>query len=641
MAGRPSVKSLTPVKPRSRGRGLAITPEQKRVYWDRREAGYSIRKASNAANFNPSTGMKMERAEKFLHVDKMTEAGAPQPPPPVAATGLSPEAERALETFPYFCRRYFGLVPVPWQEEAAETVIKLLHSEDKEYVVINAPPSVGKSTTFTLCIAAWVTVKDRSIRGQIGSYTLRQAQLYLERLKREFERVIPIHGTPVLVDRGVECDAESTLALDYGRFKPLDRAMWTNQQFIIMQTTGIAIAEKEPTWSAFGKDSGFMGGRYDLVIWDDLVDPRKVRSQDARDELRSWYFDVAESRLEPGGLMVLQGQRLGPDDLYRTALDQTLVEFDDDGEEIEGTEAKLYKHVVFKAHYETRCKGALTHKATSAPYPDGCLLYPKRLTWKEIAGLMANRSERFGVMYQQEDSDPEDQLVQMDWVTGAHGNPGCLDRERDRLEVPPRLDVSQCISVVTCDPSPTENWAICWWLFHPETQYRYLIDLHRGRMDAPDLLDYDLKQRAFVGLMDDWQRMSRTLGIPITYWVVEINAAQRFLLQSDYIQRWQEMNRVTILPHTTGRNKSDPDYGVWCIAPHFRYGRYRLPGRGQGMVRSQWLIDEVTKYPNGRTDDIVMATWFLDWNSQNLGPARRTPSKPQFRPSWVRSLARR
>lgn len=618
--------------PRSAGSGSKVSPEQLRVFWERRDAGFSVTASARAANFTPRTGWKYDKLEKHLHAEAIANAGAPEAPAPKARHELSAEAKRALTTFAYFQRRYLGRVAIPWQAEAAEQVVKALESPDKEYIVLNAPPGSGKSVTFTCDIPAWVTCRNRAVRGQIGSYTLRQAKWYVGRLRRELERTIPWRATPAKAAAGIECDAESTMALDFGRFKPLDRDMWNSDQFIAMQTTGIAIAEKEPTWSAFGHDSAFMGGRYDFVVWDDLVDPKKVRSPEMRDELRLWYFDVAESRLEPAGLMLLQGQRLGPDDLYHSAMEQKTADFDETGDPIEGSEAPQYHHIVFKAHYETRCKGDKSHKLSSDPYPKGCLLYPRRLTWREIAGLMQNRSDRFSVMYQQEDTDPTEVLVNPDWIWGRGEHPGCIDRDRDRLDIPQGVSG---ISVVTCDPSPTNNWAIAWWLYEPTTQFRYLIDLYRGKMEAPQLLDFDLRNSAYTGLMPEWQATSMRLGAPITHWVVEINAAQRFLLQYEHVKRWQSLTRVAIVPHTTGRNKSDPDYGVQTIAPHFRFGRVRLPGRGAGMARSQWLIDEVTRYPYGRTDDIVMACWFLDWNIPNLG-IRRGRNAPAWRPSWLR-----
>ena len=141
-----------------------------------------------------------------------------------------------------------------------------------------------------------------------------------------------------------------------------------------MQSEGTAISEKEATWSAFGMDSGFLGGRYDLVIWDDVVDPTKTRTREQVDYQRAWWGDVAESRLEPGGLLIIQGQRIGAEDLYRYCLDMKVPTFqseqDEDEEEVADWVPK-YHHIKFKAHYEEKCQGAVTHQAQFASVSRG------------------------------------------------------------------------------------------------------------------------------------------------------------------------------------------------------------------------------------------------------------------------------
>jgi hypothetical protein len=556
---------------------------------------------------------------------------------------LGAEARRALEDFGYFQRRYFGRIAIPWQIEAANQIVKLLETPNEEYVVINAPPGSGKTVTFVHDIPAWLTARNRSVRGMIGSATMSLAKRNLMRLRRTLERVEPEKGELNAVRRGDALDAESTLSLDFGRFRPLDKEIWTNEAFIVMQPDDQgAISEKEPTWSAYGIDTSFIGGRYDFVMWDDLVDPRKMRTLEQKEALQDIYQDVCETRLEPGGLLVLQGQRISSDDLYRFALDLNapVADEDDDFLEEDFTErvggdrkGKKYHHIIFRAHYPDRCEPE-HHKKSATPYPDGCLLSPRRLPWMKISTLMSNRGETFNVIYQQEDVDPTEVLVPNAWVYGHDSFVGCIDHDRDRLEIPRNLDPNQCISIATADPSPTNFWSVQWWIYDPISDRRYLIDLLRKKMDAPDFLDWDSQHGRFVGIMDEWQQASKTLGFPIQTWIVEANAAQRFMLQYDHVRRWRSLHSVDILPHTTSRNKSDPEYGVETIAPHWRFGRVRIPGRGEGKVVGMRLIDEVTKYPHGRTDDCVMAEWFFEWNLPNLSVPEAEGGRV-WRPSWV------
>lgn len=626
----------------------ATRPAQRLRFFEALDKGHTIRRAASLAKFSEATAYRLLNEEKKtgLRPGAPKEESAPKSEPgtnsgsaylqrkresgavgPIPYEHLSPEAKRALEDFDYFRRRYFGHVPTPWQREAAETLVNLLDSELKEYVVLNCPPGSGKSQLLQ-DIACWMIARNRGVRILFGSATMQQAVKNLNSVRRALERAVPEPADEKFKERGLAVDAESTMARDFGRFKPVDREQWTREAFIVMQHEEHgAITEKESTLQAYGMDANYLGDRVDACIWDDLVDDRTARNVEMRELLEDRWRKIAESRLEPSGMMALVGQRLSSDDLYRYCLDMVqpfdlededlLDEMSD--EEIEGLRRdKKYRHIVFKAHYEDRCTAG-SHKLSATPYPEGCLLDPRRVSWRDVRGLMSNSMRDFQVLYQQEDLALEDVFVSNDWIYGYGGSPGCIDHERDRWELPPGLDLSECVPVVTADPSPTNYWAVEFWLYNPKFNQRILIDLHRSKMEVGDFLDYLVDEQRYIGIMEEWLQASRRMGIPMRYWVFERNAAQRFYLQFDLVKKWGSMNSVEILAHdTTGRSKPDEDLGISSIREHYRFGRVRLPGKGEGKVRSMRLIDEVTKYGHARTDDCVMAHWFFEWNLDRL-----------------------
>ena len=629
-----------------------ITPAQEKTFWQLFDSGWTGAAAARKAGFSAPTAYRMIRnrpnasGQSIREERLLKQQGDVRP-----VTELCPEAQKALEDFGYFQKRYFGRVAVPWQIDAANHIAALLDSSEQEYLVINAPQGAGKSVTFTHDIPAWITMRKRDVRGLMGSATARQARQYLTRLKRSFERVIPELGDPVRIARGEELDAEATLAGDFGRIKPsVTTETWSQDSFVVEQAGGVGISEKEPTWSAYGRDGTFLGGRYDFVIWDDVVDTKRLRSQEQVDIDREWYTDIAESRLEPGGLLVLQGQRLGANDLYRYALDmRASMDEDEDEEELDeddlvSGQRRKYHHLKYKAHYDELCQGIHARKDHPKPWPEGCLLYPQRIPWSRITHLMLNRLDRFMVLYQQEDTDPEGVLVNPAWVTGEGGHPGCWDVERDRLEIPADVDKSTLISVVTVDPSPTKYWAIEWWAYDPATQLRYLLDLIREPMTADKFLDYNPDTQHYMGIAEEWQATSVALGLPITQWIVEQNAAERFMFAFSVVKRWMALRRVQIVPFETHRNKSDPQYGVQTISTPWQFGQVRLPGKPGSMGRLQavLLVKEATTYGalsgGSATDDCVMAQWFFEFRLPDLinSARRRTiQHEEQVRPSWL------
>lgn len=618
-----------------------ITPRQWEIYEQRRNRGWSVKQACHDARIDPSTAHRREKARAGLSrterkwLDPRLKASDP-----MAYNALRPEARRALIDFAYFQRRYFGRVATPWQVEAAEMVLQYLATPDKAYVVVNAPPGVGKSTLFTLDLCAWLTCRNRAIRGLIGSKTQTSAVRYVQRLKRALEQPVPLKGEGAEIELGLALDAEATLADDFGAFKPAYKDQWAGEAFVVAQVGGALVAEKEPTWSAYGMDSGFLGMRYDFIVWDDLVDQRVLRTIESRENQQLWWDTVAEKRLEPAGLLVLQGQRMGPDDLYRYALEKRVVPEEDDESDSEST--RKYHHIVFKAHYDDRCSG--THKRADPYYPEGCCLDPRRLPYTELRGEMANMMSNFAVVYQQEDVDPHTALIDMNWIKGgtdphtAELYPGCLDVERGVAELPKGL-AGDLLSIATADPSPTKFWSIQWWVVrHVDgvAHERYLMDHVRQRMDAPGFLDWHENIRGFTGLMEEWQARSVNLEVPIKYWIVEANSAQRFMLQYNHVTRWMAHWRVNLIPHQTAANKSDPQYGIEVLRPAYRYGQVRLPYRaGSAYMASAKLIEEVTHWPMGRSDDCVMAQWFLEWHLPRLLPVGK-PLPRMNRPTWLR-----
>jgi hypothetical protein len=261
-----------------------------------------------------------------------------------------------------------------------------------------------------------------------------------------------------------------------------------------------------------------------------------------------------------------------------------------------------------------------------------------------LATIQRNRGDAYRVQYQQEDVDPAEVLVPKMWIDGGMDRetneilPGCWDAHREVGEIPSGL-TGPLLSIATADPSPTKFWSIQWWIIQPSTNQRFLVDLIRQSMDAPDFLDWNQNAGQFFGVMEEWQRRSKEIGYPISHWVVEINAAQRFLLQYDHVRRWQRQNNVQIIGHSTHRNKTDPDFGVQMVKNLYRFGQVRLPGgRLTGRIAALKLVDEVTRYPQSTTDDCLMAQWFLEHQLANGQLMRITEHEPivMRRPTWMR-----
>src|SRR5713101_6804954 len=207
---------------------------------------------------------------------------------------------------------------------------------------------------------------------------------------------------------------------------------------------------------------------------------------------------------------------MGQDDLFAYALSQNY----------EDTLTPKYRHVIFPAHDDDHCandhgprsilepSGARRWEvgvADAKPWPEGCLLDPIRLPWHGTDVLLSKKSNElsvYEVQYQQRDVSAGDILVPRVWIDGGRDEtgeqyPGCWDEHRSINQLPRGLS-TPWHSIVTADPSATNYWSVQWWIYHPASESRFLIDLFNDRMDASDLLDWNNLDNNWYGLLEDW-----------------------------------------------------------------------------------------------------------------------------------------
>jgi hypothetical protein len=657
------------------GTKRAVPPQDKAKFFALVQSGHTIRDACAQAGVHYNTGSRWikkarvlaaSRAEAELKGSRGSGAGGRQArefqlaldaadlPSAIPVELLGEDARRGLDDFDFFRRHYLGRVPSPWQVEAAYKLIGLLESEEKEFVVLNVPPGAGKSTLFH-DVAVWAICRNRRVRVMIGSVSQAMAKQYSRRIRETLERVQPIQPDPMMVAKGIAVDAEGCLALDYGRFRPTDKgALWRAEEFVVEQLDGNGLDNKEPTVRAYGIESEFIGHRADLCLFDDVASPDNARESVARDKLLERWDNVAEARCDPGGLLAVVGQRLGSGDLYAHCLAKETYDLDEDllydGSDVESPEdvqagqpvrQKKYRHIIYKAYYEELDTGKASRAFNALPYPDGPLLDPKRLPWKDLSFIRYSKPDVFNVVYQQEDLDLDSRLIDRVWMTGGRGldgveYPGCVDNERQPGYIPQGL-AHPWVSIVAVDPSPTMFWAFVWIIYQPDLQIFHVVDLERVKLTAEEVLGFDTTSGEYSGLMDQWQNRSYDMGYPISHWVVEINAAQRFLLAHDFVRKWQAINRVNVVPHTTHRNKVDEKLGVEALLPPIiRSGAVRFPSM-RGNWKTLAALEELTKWSRDKKNntDIVMALWMAVLNLPNLTTSKRPPR--QWRPSWMLS----
>ena len=159
--------------------GKATTVATWTIYMTNRRQGMSVYAAAKeiGLSYHACHDAENSKAPRNYIVAQETLGKVIQPDVP-SYDELCDEAKAAYDDITIFAKRYFGIILQPWQIEATERIMSLMDTEFEEYVVINAPPGSGKSTFFAKVLPAWSTVRNRALRGMIGSSTQRLAEWY-------------------------------------------------------------------------------------------------------------------------------------------------------------------------------------------------------------------------------------------------------------------------------------------------------------------------------------------------------------------------------------------------------------------------------------------------------------------------------
>ena len=260
-------------------------------------------------------------------------------------------------------------------------------------------------------------------------------------------------------------------------------------------------------------------------------------------------------------------------------------------------------------------------------------LWPERWSMAKLEAERKSNLLSFNRRYRNICTSEEDLAFRTIYFEGGeddqgHVYPGCLDRERSfghrRSEWNVILSLDPASGTRSSDaamPAMTVTG------FDPADplRKRFLIDIWSDYAGYFAVLDKALE------LHDRYQ-----YGL----FVVEINAFGKWLMDENAPQIKALKSRgVRIVPHTTGANKLDKDWGVKSMEPFFRDGLWSFPYMTPAdQKKLEPYYEEFRLYPQGLTD-YCMATWFTDLQIRK-GQHRGGILKPRGGPIYSRRNVR-
>jgi hypothetical protein len=346
---------------------------------------------------------------------------------------------------------------------------------------------------------------------------------------------------------------------------------WTGSHFTVKRKT----LAKDFSVQAVGVHGNILGSRIDRLILDDVLDYENTLTPGQRDGLVNWYDATFLGRLTPDSRVLCIGTAWHPEDML---------------------------HVLAK-RWTAADPGAavrfpiIDDDPSSAHY--GQSHWPER--WP-LARIERRRMESPPLEFARQmlcvARDDEAARFKREYIENALRLGA--GRRMTPLGLPqllPGYKTYTGVDLAVSQKDSADLTVLFTILVHPPGSVlppgtREVIDLESGRWSGPEI----------VGRIREAHRRYQS----IVY--VENNAAQDFIVQFTR----QDAAHVPVRAFTTGRNKTNAEFGVESLATEMHGGKWAIPNEGgrTSPEVGKW-IDEMLHYdPRAHVGDRLMASWF-------------------------------
>lgn len=329
---------------------------------------------------------------------------------------------------------------------------------------------------------------------------------------------------------------------------------WTSHALFVQRPT----TAKDPTVQSCGIHGNITGARIDLLILDDVLDYENCRTPVLRQDLWDWYHATLAGRLTEYARVIAVGTAYHPDDFLHRLEKQP------------GWSAFRYP--------------VIDPETGNSRWPDR---WPMGRIEKKKVELGPLEFARQMLCQARDDAEAR---FKREWIDI------CLERGRGKYLLHGLESIPQGFSPYTgvdlgVKKKKTSGESVFFTiLVHPDGT-REVVGIESGKISGPDILNK---------IEDTHKRYGSIL-------FVEDNAAQDFILQFS-----QSRSAVPVRPFTTGRNKSNPEFGVESIAAEMAAGKWIIPS-GDGKLEpevAEWVTEMLYYDPAAHTGDRLMASWF-------------------------------
>ena len=450
-----------------------------------------------------------------------------------------------------FAKEFFSeKISLPGQQaQMKEFHRDLLNSADKARRLLYLyPAGHGKTSLMAVIYPIYRLCKNPNIRITIVASDEDRAKDILSEIKGELE-------------------GNKDLLKVFGKFETKDS--WAATQITIAQRKKNL---KDPTIRAVGIGGAKQGPRADLVIFEDVADPKNSDNEAGRKMIaRTLWYSVLRWMDNPDDFQIIAtGTRVAFGDIYEDIIKKARLQ-----ESASSFVREADKWVVKVAQ---ACNGSFEK-----------VLWPEKFP-KEF--LMGER-ELDPIAFDQRFRN----IVRSDEMMGfpEHAISEACDDSFSVGEVPEGFSVCLGVDLASGSRKRGTSFSAVVALASDGAGRRHVVDIWRGKEVASVVVDKIVEMYAAYGC-----REVR----------VEKNYQQAII---DILDLLAARHGLRIVRHATNRNKVDPAHGVESLRPILVGGNLTFPSKTQeDRRRMEPLLSELRTYPVGETTDLLMALWIAD-----------------------------
>ncbi len=469
------------------------------------------------------------------------------------------EQPECIHHFGWFINRRYVKLETP---EFHKEILGIVANPHVKYAGFGAPRGHAKSTTVDFTYALWSTCYEKNNFGVIISDTVTQSIEFVNALKDELESNVIISWlfgsieTLPVAKTGNEDEWEDDWeeAIDESQESVMVRSLkgdeWRDGDFAT--ATGVR-------WVAKGAGMKIRGLRWhehrpDIMIFDDLENDERVATPEQRKKLKNWFNKAALPALARHGRAIIVGTILHHDSLL----------------------ANILANKDMYASWVTKLYKAIMQDDEGNDYA----------LWEEhipLADLIRMRDDptfpgyigslAFAQEYQNQPFDPEDAIVQPEWIQFI---------ERDKMPAAGHM----VASAIAVDPAASEKTTA-----DPTAKiYAELFD--DGNLYVRAIGNKRMSPTKAAADLEDWNTVWEPNRIGMEEGVLG-------LVFNDLVKG---------LPMIGLKPDKDKVRRLLAVSRFFEGGHIFIV---KGIKNSQALYDQLVEFPSGSHDDMVDALVYV------------------------------